>query len=288
MSLSNRDRILLVAVLVAVLLGGGWYLLVRPAQADVAAKEDQLAAIESEIGQREDEIARLAASPESHVERTVERLWLAKAVPSGDQTAGAVVELQRLADQSGVELAAVRTVSRTAYGPLEGTQYEVDVVGRFYNVDDFLYRLHALVELDRGDSPEIEGRLLATLKVDMGLESQLGAGVTPGTQLAPADEVRATVTVVAFAESSAPALSEDPGIADPSVGGEAGGPAGAGSGATTTTPAPDPAAGSGGGTTQTTTPAPGETAPAQGEAPQPGEAGPEQTTAQPGGGGVTQ
>jgi len=260
-SLSNRDKILLVVVLAAAVVAGGWYFLIRPAQEDVSAKQEQLEAVESEVGQRNDEVARLSASPESHTAKTVERLWLAKAVPVSDQTPGAVVELQRLADRSGVELAAIRTTTRTAYGPLEGTSYEVDIIGRFYNVDDFLYRIHAQVELDRGDTPEIEGRLYATTKVDIGLEAQLGTGASPGTQLAPDDVVRATVTVVAFGESPAPAAAADGAATQsPAVGGDAAGAAGDGSAA---------APGDAGDTPQGGTPA-------------------QQTTATPNGGGVTQ
>jgi hypothetical protein len=294
-SLSSRDKILLIAVLVAAVLGGGWYFLIRPAQADVSAKQEQLTAVESEVGQRRDELARLSAEPESHTAKTVERLWLAKAVPVGHQPDGAVVELQRLADRSGVELAAIRTVSRVAYGPLEGTQYELDAVGRFYNVDDFLYRLHGQVSLDKGDSPDIEGRLFATVKVDMGLERQAGNGGSAGTQLAPNDVIRATITVVAFNEGDGQAVVGADGTTtvDPAVGGDS--PAGA----TPTTGAPDPAAGGAGSGGAETPPAEKEgttTAPADGdqtttedsEAPPAGDAGSEQTTATPGGGGTTQ
>jgi hypothetical protein len=296
-SLSSRDKILLIAVMVAAVLGGGWYFLIRPAQSDVSAKQDQLTAVESEVGQRRDELTRLSEEPESHTTKTVERLWLAKAVPVGHQTEGAVVELQRLADRSGVELAAVRTVSRVTYGPLEGTQYELDVIGRFYNVDDFLYRVHEQVALDKGDSPDIDGRLFATIKVDMGLEAQLGSGASPGTQLAPNDVIRATVTVVAFNEGAGQIAPAGGGTTtvDPAVGSDPSEPAGA----TPSAPAPDPAAG-GSGSGGTTTAPSGEggstTAPAEAgqtttqgsEAPPPGDAGTEQTTAQPGGGGTTQ
>ncbi len=277
MSLSHRDKILLLVVLTAAVVAGGWYFLIRPAQDDVSVKQEQLAAVEAEVGQRNDEVARLSASTESHTAKTVERLWLAKAVPVSDQTPGAVVELQRLADRSGVELAAVRTTTRTAYGPLEGTSYEVDIVGRFYNVDDFLYRIHSQVELDRGDSPDIEGRLYATTKVDIGLEAQLGSGASPGTQLAPNDVVRATVTVVAFGESAAPAVGADGTVTQsPTVGGDPAGAAGDGSAAA----APDSGATQGGSTQNDSGPTGG------GGTPQGGAA--DQQTATPNGGGVTQ
>lgn len=285
MSLSSRDKILLVAVLVAAVLGGGWYFLIRPAQADVSAKQEQLATVESEVGQRRDELARLSEEPQSHTAKTVERLWLAKAVPAGHRTDAAVVELQRLADRSGVELAAVRTVSRVGYGPLEGTQYEVDAVGRFYNIDDFLYRVHGQVELDRGDSPDIDGRLFATLKVDMGLESTLGSGASPGTQLAPNDVVRATITIVAFNEGTGVAPAPDgTTTVDPAVG-DAGD-----AGATPSTSAPAPAASGeqSGGTTTGPADGGGSTTTKDSETPPADGAGQEQTTAQPGGGGTTQ
>lgn len=282
MTLSTRDKTLLIAVLALAVLIGGWYFLIRPVQADVSAKGKELDQIQSEVGQRRDEVARLSTEPESHVERTVERLWLAKAVPVADQTAGAVIELQRLADQAGVELAAVRTTSRITWGGLEGTQYEVDVVGRFYNVDDFLYRIHTMVEMDDGDAPDIEGRLFATTKVDIGLESVVGGQQSGGTQLAPTDQVRAKVTVVAFNEAAAgSATAADATAAAAAPGASTAAPATG----TTAAPAGTTTAPAGGTTTAGATTAPaGTTTPSTGTTTDPGA---QQTTAQPAGEGGT-
>jgi hypothetical protein len=71
------------------------------------------------------------------------------------------------------------------------------VTGRFFDVDDFLYRLHRQVAVDEKDRPVVGGRLFATTSVDLTLDQD---GGTNGAGGAPKgdDQVLGTVTVVAF------------------------------------------------------------------------------------------
>jgi hypothetical protein len=239
-TLSNRDKVLLLAVGAIVLILGVWWLLIRPVQAEASDREEQLAQIEDDNADLRDELERLAAEPESAEQRAAERLRLAKAVPAGEDTAGAVVQLQEIARQTNVTFRAVRTESRTSYGALTGTEYEVEVTGRFFNVDDFLFRVHRQVSVDAQDEPEVGGRLFATTGVDMSL-AELESGT--GSQLEPTDTVRATVIVVAFDEGDGVVLPEETEAAADDAGEGSQGDGGEEEGGAETTPDPPAPAG---------------------------------------------
>lgn len=236
MKLTKRDTILLAIIGVVAVLGGAWWFVVKPAKAELSSQRDQLAQIEDESAGLRDTIARMSSTSTGAAKRTAERLRLAKALPESVETPGVVVQLQRLADRSNVELTSIKTNSYSDYGSIRGTEFEVRITGRFFDVDDFLYRLHRQVAVDEKDRPIVGGRLFATTSLDLTLDdSDAGAGGSPknGT-------VVGTVKVVAFSSipaGSAPAAAAVPTTAvsapapatgtssnEPSTGGTAGAP----------------------------------------------------------------
>src|SRR5215213_9151589 len=103
----------------------------------------------------------------------------------GDGPPGAVVQLQRLADRANVELTSIKTNTYSDYGSIRGTEFEIRVTGRFFDVDDFLYRLHRQVAVNEKDRPVVGGRLFATTSVDLTLQQD---GESNGTSGAPKDD----------------------------------------------------------------------------------------------------
>lgn len=193
MKMSKRDMILLAVIGAVAVLGGFWWFVVKPANADLSAQRDELAALESESSDLRDTLSRFSVSTRSETVRTAERLRLAKALPENTEAAGVVVQLQRLADRANVELTSIKTNSFSDYGSIRGTDFEVRITGRFFDVDDFLYRLHRQVALDEKDRPIVGGRLFATTSVDLNLVASDGGTGTSGR-----DNVVGTIRVVAF------------------------------------------------------------------------------------------
>ncbi len=195
MKVSKRDLILLAAIGAIAVIGGFWWFIVKPAKADLSAQRDQLAQVQSETGDLRDTLARLSSSTKSPNALTSERLRLAKALPEATETSGIMIQLQRLANRSNVELTSIKTNSFSDYGSIRGTEFEVRVSGRFFDTDDFLYRLHRQVTVDEKDRPIVGGRLFATTSVDLTLDQSEEAKTGP---LADNDLVVATVRILAF------------------------------------------------------------------------------------------
>jgi hypothetical protein len=195
MNISKRDLVLLAVLGALAVFGGFWWFVVKPAKADLSAQRAQLAEVQAETGTLRDTLSRLSTSTVSAGALTAERLRLAKALPEATETPGVVVQLQRLADRSNVELTSIKTNSFSDYGSIRGTEFEVRVTGRFFDADDFLYRLHRQVAVDGKDRPIVGGRLFATTSVDLTLDQSEASVSGP---LKDDDHVVATIKVVAF------------------------------------------------------------------------------------------
>jgi hypothetical protein len=195
MKMTKRDMILLAVIGAIAVIGGFWWFVVKPTKADLSAQRDQLAQIETESGGLRDSLSRMSVSTKGEAKRTAERLRLSKALPEGTEVPGVVVQLQRLTDRANVELTSIKTNSFSDYGSIRGTEFEVRVTGRFFDVDDFLYRLHRQVAVDEKDRPIVGGRLFATTAVDLTLDQE-----TTGSDGSPSadDFVVGTIKVVAF------------------------------------------------------------------------------------------
>ena len=135
-------------------------------------------------------------------------------------------------DRANVELTSIKTNSFSDYGSIRGTEFEVRVTGRFFDTDDFLYRLHRQVAVDEKDRPIVGGRLFATTAVNLTLDQSEGSTSGP---LADDDKVVATIKIVAFSSvpggaASATAVTPGTAVAAPATG------AATGTGQTTATP----------------------------------------------------
>ncbi len=195
MKMTKRDQILLAVIGVIAIVGGFFWFIVKPAKAELATQRDALTAVRDESNDLRDTLTRMAADTKGESARTAERLRLSKALPETTETPGVVVQLQRLADRANVQLTSIKTNAYSDYGSIRGTEFEIRVTGRFFDVDDFLYRLHRQVAVDEKDRPIVGGRLFATRSVDLTLQQEGGNG-TGGPN--GDDQVVGTILVVAF------------------------------------------------------------------------------------------
>lgn len=231
--LGQRDTILLAVVGVVGLVALLWYFTVRPASAELDDARAELTGLQSETTTLRDTLGRLSGEDVDEVLDATERLRTAKALPNETAAPGTLVELERLSGRANVQLDAVRTLSSTAYGSLVGTEYEVKVSGGFFDVDDFLYRVHRLVEVNERRAPSIRGRLYATRSVTLVKEE--GAD-----EQQPMDEGRVTATATVLAFSSGGAVEGE--VASPTTTPVAGTTDADGdAGGTTTAPGAEPA-----------------------------------------------
>lgn len=222
MKLSKRDSILLVVIALVAGVGGFYWFYVKPAKKDLDAKQEQVAQVQSQNDGLRDTIARLEKDSKSLAGSAAQRLKLSKAVPDSAQVPGAIYQIQRLADRSNVDFDSISTQNVTDLGGFAGRGFQIKVTGKFFDVDDFLYRLHRQVAVDPKGNAAVSGRLFAVTKVEIGAGDKVtGKTDTTGTQLKKNDSVTATLDVVAFSTSRSGATTDATaasGFVSPNVG----------------------------------------------------------------------
>ena len=174
--------IALIVVGFVLVAGGGYFFLVKP-QRSKAAK------LNAEIDQTRSAIvaARALTLQSKHPQIRVADLFrLTKAMPDQTDMAGIVLELNQVAQDSGITFDQIAPAATGI--PMNGyVSYPitVDFQGNFYELSDFLYRLRNLVDVRHG-ALDAAGRLFAIDSIDF----------AQGSKGFP--QITATITVDAF------------------------------------------------------------------------------------------
>lgn len=161
--LSPKTLSVVVAGAGAVVLALGLFLLVLPQRHRAADLTEQLSQTETQIF-----TARTAATkkPEERVPVT-DLFELAKAMPDQTDMTGIMLQLQKTADEAGVELDSIQPgTSATGSGYLV-LPINVSVDGKYVTITDFLERLRGLVDVRNGKL-DARGRLFTVTSIHFG------------------------------------------------------------------------------------------------------------------------
>ena len=213
-------RALFIAVIAGVLVYAlvFWFVLVGPKRAEASALKAEVAALDITVAN-----ARIAATPQANEDSkpiaVADIFRLAKAMPAVPDMPGILLELDRIAEDTGIEFQSVTPLASEIVGDFQTVPITLAFEGNFYELSDFLFRLRTLVGV-RGGELRAAGRLFAVDSISFS-ESTKGF-----------PELGATLSVVAYvygndvpASAGAPPEAAAP-AADPNA----------------ATPAPEPAA----------------------------------------------
>ena len=203
--------------------------IISPARSREAAKSALLSSEQTAIAGDRAQLAQLQALAANQPAELAKAFRLAQAVPVGPQTPGMILQLQALAKAADVTLTEVRTISTTPVNNLTATLYEIDVVGRFFNVDDFVYRVHHQVNVSSRGAVAIKGRLFAVTSVQLSL-----AGSAGGPAASSPNTVQATLQLMTFSSAQSGGTSGSSGSSgSPGATGSTGSTGSTGGGTTT-------------------------------------------------------
>jgi hypothetical protein len=207
MRLKKRDLILLGTIVPLAIVAAFWWFHAKPAGQRLAEVRSQVAQTRDQTAVLRATLAELSSRQPNLAAQAAEELRLAKAVPASLQVPAALVQLERLAQRANVRLTSVQVGAATSAGALQSTTVTLNVEGRFFDVDDFLYRLHRQVQRNRSGRLAVRGRLIAARDISLtpGSATQVGAAVTPTPSLTGAAGVQATIQAVLFSTVDAPA-----------------------------------------------------------------------------------
>ena len=179
-------RALFIAVIGGVLVYAlvFWFVLVSPKRAEASALKAEVAALEITVAN-----ARIAAAPRSNQDTApiavADIFRLAKAMPSVPDMPGILLELDRIAEETGVEFQSVTPAASVVVGDFQTVPITLAFDGNFYELSDFLFRLRTLVGVRAGEL-RAAGRLFAVESISFA-ESSKGF-----------PELGATLSIVAY------------------------------------------------------------------------------------------
>lgn len=193
--MSKRDTTLLSSVAAALVLGGGYMFVLKPAQADLGTAKTSLDEATSARDFAQNQLKALSVRKTDGTRVDALTLRTLKAIPVGPQTAGSLLQIERMAKRADVTLSGITSNTRLSFGTIEAETFAIRADGNFFDISDFLYRMQRQVEVGRTGRPQVRGRLLATTKVEI-LPSTTSSST--GAKLSAASKVSATLEVVAF------------------------------------------------------------------------------------------
>lgn len=209
--LSKRDSILLLMIGAIALVGGIFWFYVKPARADLSAKQTASQEAQDRLDQLQTELKKLTAkAAKPRTASIAEEFRLAKAYPYSEDIPVLILQIEDLAKQTNVELGEATPAASTDYAGVTGTPFTIAVTGKFFDVQDFLYRMHNRVRVDGNGKLRVRGRMLAVTKADLSPGAGATSSTTGGAPSTSANQtVSASITIVAFSRTAGLASATD-------------------------------------------------------------------------------
>jgi Tfp pilus assembly protein PilO len=161
--LTPKTLAVLVGVAGVVVLALGLFMLVLPQRHKAAGLTDQISQTQTQIF-----VARSAATKTPEERVPVTNLFkLAKAMPDQTDMTGIILQLQKTADESGVELASIQPGSPAAGVGYTTQPLNLTIDGKFFAVTKFLETLRRLVTV-RSGKLDARGRLFTVSDIHFG------------------------------------------------------------------------------------------------------------------------
>jgi len=160
--LNTRTLGAIVAGVILAYLAAGYFLVVSPKKAESARLDEEIAATSLEL---RDALAATAAQDDRQPIAVADIFRLSIAMPSTPDMPGILLELSRIADETGIRFKSITPQAALPIAAYQVVPIDVAFDGSFYALSDFLFRLRTLVTVRRGEL-HAAGRLFSVASVD--------------------------------------------------------------------------------------------------------------------------
>ena len=176
---AQGKAIYIITAIVAVVLVVAWYfLLFSPKQRELSDLDQQVQSTQSQLAVAKQEVVKLESYKKTAPQSRAEIVRLGKMLPVAEGMPGLIIELTKTAEASGVDVVSISRGAVTPGAPFGIQTVTLSVAGRYFDVEDFLYRLEEYVAF-RNANFRVTGRLLQVTTLQMQPESDAAAGTSP-------------------------------------------------------------------------------------------------------------
>jgi Tfp pilus assembly protein PilO len=187
--MSRRTRRIIAGVVLVVVLALCWFLLLNPVRGDIAAKNAEIDAERTKLSAAQVKLAQAETTRLEGRKNQARLLELAKMVPDSEEIPSLLLQIQDLADQSGIDFISITPGDAVQAKPFLILPLQLEFSGTYFDLSDFVYRTEQMVA-----GP---GRLLAIKTIKLQLQGQgTAAAEATGSSVSPVLGV--TMTLYAF------------------------------------------------------------------------------------------
>jgi Tfp pilus assembly protein PilO len=167
--LDTRTLSVIAGLCILVYAAAGYFLLVSPKKGEASRLDEQIAAANVDLMAAR---AAMRVQDDTQPIAVADIFRLATAMPSTPDMPGILLELSRIAEETGIRFKSIVPQSAVPVGEYQSVPIDVTFDGSFYALSDFLFRLRTLVSVRRGEL-HAAGRLFTVETVDFS-ESDTG------------------------------------------------------------------------------------------------------------------
>lgn len=206
--MTGRDRIVLIAVLVLVALGGAWMLVVSPKRQQASKLNTQVAEAQTQLATAEGQLATARAAQAQYATAYASILSLGKAVPPSQEVPALIYQLTRASNQKKVSFSSIASASAGASGspaaPAAGgaasagfSQMPFTFIfeGGFFDLEHLFQQLNGFTVRGASGGLQVSGRLLTVQSVKL---APVGSGSQQSSATRTAPKLSGTVTATAY------------------------------------------------------------------------------------------
>ena len=202
MSARGKEIYIIGGVIAVVLVVAWYFLLFSPTRQKLSDLDEQIQVDQSALTTARQELARLQSYQKTAPQAAVDIVRLSKMLPEAEGIPGMIVELTKTAEASGVTLSSISRGVTVPGAPFGIQAVTLAVSGRFFDVEDFLYRLENYVSF-QNTTFSVTGRLLQVTNVSL-----TGGTTTTTTTTTSVPPLTVAVTLNAYLwGGSAPAAA---------------------------------------------------------------------------------
>jgi len=156
-TLNTRTLGLIAVVCIFFYGAAGYFLVVSPKKGEANRLDEEIATTNVELM-----AARAATEAQDDTQpiAVADIFRLATAMPSSPDMPGILLELARIAEETGIRFKSITPRTALAVGQYQAVPIDVSFDGSFYALSDFLFRLRTLVSVRRGEL-HASGRLFS-------------------------------------------------------------------------------------------------------------------------------
>lgn len=190
--LSLQQQLIIGVVIVVVILVGFFFIVWRPQNDAVATLAMQAEAENKKTQEAINTLARLKEAKAESAQIEKELVHLNEQMPIEAQIASLLVDLQDMANESGVDLVSITPSDPTPLQRFSEIQMQLGISSTFFDLVDFLYRLETMPRIAKVTRLSIQGgtsypELSSTLAISVYMLGKPGMqGGVPGAPAAGA------------------------------------------------------------------------------------------------------